>query len=179
MKKLLILGGGGHGKVVAEAAMLSNQWEEIAFLDDYNSKATVGCCSEYENFVNEYKYAIPAFGNNEFRKSWFEKLEKAGFQLPTIIHPSAYISPSSKIYRGSVILANSTINTGCTINYGCIINIGVLIDHDTHVGEFVHVSSGAIVRSMCEIGDLSTVDAGAVIPSRTQVTSQNLLEIRV
>ncbi|MDZ5016926.1 hypothetical protein GNF72_17230, partial [Clostridium perfringens] len=73
MDNLLIIGAGGHGKVVAEAAELEKKYDKISFLDDredikniYNFKI-VGKIDEYVNFANYYKYAFVAIGNNEKR----------------------------------------------------------------------------------------------------------------
>lgn len=157
MDKLLILGAGGHGKVVAETAELMDVWSKISFLDD-NKKNVLGKCSDYIKLVEEYKYAIPAFGDNTQRKDWIARLEKAGYILPVIIHPNAYISKSAEICPGTVVLANAVVNADTGIGKGCIINIGALVDHDSEIGECVHIKAGVTVRSMSRIENLSTLE---------------------
>lgn len=80
--KLLILGAGGHGRVVKETAGLMKDkannplFDEISFLDD-NSPEAIGRLDEYESFCGEYRFAFAAFGSNTFRLEWMDKLEKS------------------------------------------------------------------------------------------------------
>lgn len=117
-RNLIILGAGGHGHVVKEVAEAMGIFNEIGFLDD-NSAEAIGLCSENEKFIEEYTYAIPAFGNNKLRMEWIEKLEKNRFQIPTLIHPTAYISPSATVSSGSVVEAKAVVNTNSRVEKGC------------------------------------------------------------
>lgn len=169
MNNLLIIGAGGHGKVVAEAAELENKYNEISFLDDnekvkeiYNFKV-IGKINDFKNFKDKYKYAFVAIGNNEVRLRLIEELIKEGFIVPNIIHPRVSVSKYSKVDIGTVILCGAIVNTNCLIGKGCIININATIDHDSVIGDGVHISSGSVIRSMVNIGELSTIKAGACI----------------
>lgn len=161
-KNLLIIGAGGHGRVVKETAEAMNSFEKIDFLDD-NSQATIGKCKDYKFFINEYAYAFVAFGNNELRKKWVEELIETGFHLPVLIHPTAYISPSAKIGLGSIICAKAVVNTNVDIDKGCIISIGALVDHDSFINEYSHINSGAIVKAGSRVEERFTkIDAGLI-----------------
>ena len=160
-KNLLIIGAGGHGRVVKETAEAMGCFEKINFLDD-NSEIAIGKCKDFKQYINEYSYAFVAFGNNELRMKWIENLFEAGFNLPALIHPTAYISPSARIVEGTIICAKAVINTNVVIEKGCIISIGVLVDHDSVVGECSHINTGAIVKAGCKVDKLKKVDAGVV-----------------
>ncbi|WP_346937786.1 hypothetical protein [uncultured Clostridium sp.] len=163
-KNLIILGAGGHGHVVKEVAEAMGIFHKIDFLDDNaNSIEAIGLCSDNEKFVEEYTYAIPAFGNNKLRMEWIEKLEKNKFEIPTLIHPTAYISPSATVSSGSVVEAKAVINTNTKIGKGCIISIGTIIDHDATIGYGCHVDCGAVVKSNYIIAALSKINSGQVI----------------
>lgn len=171
MSDLLIVGAGGHGRVVAETAELVGKWDDIVFLDDgigadmvLNHKV-IGKLDEYERFADKYEYAIVCIGDNEKRLELIEKLLKAGYKVPVIIHPKASVSKYSSIQEGSVILAGAVINTNVSVGTGCIININSCIDHDSTVLDGVHVCSGAVVRSMCRIGRYAYIGAGACVKS--------------
>lgn len=75
---LLILGAGGHGRVVKETALSigRNEFQNIAFLDDNNPDA-IGKLNEYHSFVKEYQYAFVAIGDPTLREEWFQKLTEA------------------------------------------------------------------------------------------------------
>ena len=180
MENLLIIGAGGHGKVVAEAAELENKYEKIAFLDDNNEIDKVlgfevlGKINEYKKFKDNYKYAIVAIGNNELRMNLIEVLIKEGFIIPKIIHPKSSVSKYSKIDEGTVVLAGATVNTNCCIGKGCILNINSTIDHDTFIGNGVHISSGTIIRSRVKVGNMSTIKAGACITDE-KIIEENVI----
>ena len=123
---LLIIGAGGHGRVVKEVAEAMNKYNRIDFLDD-NSEIAIGKCDEYMSFRDDYTYAFVAFGSNELRSKWTEKLREAGVQIPTLIHPTAYVSPTANIEHGVVVLPKATINTSAVIKQGSIIGMGSLM----------------------------------------------------
>ncbi|GAA0083715.1 hypothetical protein UT300007_01540 [Clostridium sp. CTA-7] len=182
MENLLIIGAGGHGKVVAEAADLEKKYDKISFLDDkegieniYNFKV-VGKIDRYIEFINEYKYAFVAIGNNEKRLELIDKLISVGFNVPIIIHPKASVSKYSNIGLGTVILANAVVNVNTTIGNGCILNINSSVDHDCDISSGVHISSGAVIRSMVNIGELSIIDAGACVTAQKVLKEKSFLQ---
>ena len=100
MKSLLILGAGGFGQMVKETAIQLG-YEEIVFLDDAAfGKDVVGKCCDYMAKYGEYKMAVAAFGNNHTRLFWTDKLLEAGYEVPSIVHPSAIVSPSAVLGPG-------------------------------------------------------------------------------
>lgn len=163
--KLIILGAGGYGQTVADLAEQSGEYEEIHFLDDNSTaKNVIGKCNEFVNRKDCFIY--PAFGNNKMRLEWIERLLNENYRIPTIIHPTAYISPKSQIEDGCVILPHAVINTNCVIKKGCIINCGSIIDHGCVIEEGVHVCLGAIVKAENRIEKYSKIEAGNVIEAR-------------
>ena len=182
MSDLLILGAGGHGRVVSETAELEGRWERIVFLDDRRDVDVVlghriiGKINEYVRFADEYEYAIVCIGDNDKRMDLIEKLLKVGYKVTVSIHPKAVVSKYCEIGEGSVILAGAVINTSARIGRGCIININSCIDHDCIVSDGVHVCSGAVVRSGCSIGELSYIGAGTCVISGTVLQEKFLLK---
>ena len=160
-KKLVILGAGGYGNTVKDVA--EQLWYEIIQLDDADPLHPL---SSFIDFVREGVEFIPAFGNNEFRLSWIDKLQTSGAALATLIHPTAYASPRAKIEEGVVILPHAIVNTDTIIGKGCIINLGSLIDHGCIIEEGCHICLGAIVKGENRIERLSKIEAGEVIEVR-------------
>ena len=164
--KLIILGAGGYGRNIADLAEQSNQYSEIAFLDDGDPNA-LGKCAEFAQYADENTAFYVAFGNNALRMDWMKKISDAGLPLATIIHPTAYISPKAKIGKGVAILPLAIINTAVQIGDGCIINCSCIVDHDCVLGEGVHISPGAIVKAENRIPALMKVESDQVITNRT------------
>ncbi len=173
--KLIILGAGGYGRTVADIARQNNRYSEILFLDD-NSTAedVIGKCSEYNDFIVSDTEIYPAFGNNEGRLQWIEKIEAAGSKVPTIIHSTAYVSPEATMKKGTVVLPKAIINTGVIVRQGCIINCGAIIDHGCVIEEGTHICLGAIVKAENQIPKCMKVEAGVVIENRIYPLKGNL-----
>lgn len=159
--KLLILGAGGHGKVVAEVAADCG-YDEIAFLDDHNAEA-IGPVSSYAQYVTKFDAAFVGIGNNAVRCELLEKLSAAGFEIPVLIHPTAYVSPTATVGAGTVIEPKALVNTNADISKGCIISVGAIVDHDTVLGRCCHVNAGAIVKAGGRVESLEKLEAGQVV----------------
>lgn len=170
LNNLLIVGAGGHGKVVVEAAAAMNKWGKIAFLDDkhqsivqHHGYPVLGTLDSYSKYFEEYKDLFIAVGNNQDRLEHMEKYTKAGFNIPVIIHPSAMISDTAEICQGTVILANVAINASVTIGRGSIINTSSSIDHDCVLGDAVHICPGTNLAGGVNVGQLSMIGIGSSI----------------
>ena len=169
--KLIILGSGGYGHTVADVA--TQLGYEIKFLDDSIPGCQLATFVNYipiscapSNNTQQQTYFIPAFGNDEFRLEWVEKLEKHGAILATLIHPSAYISPTSIINHGTVILPHAIINTDVVVGKGCIINCGAMVDHGCVIEDGCHICLGAIVKGENKIKAKTKIEAGVVVEAR-------------
>lgn len=167
MKKLLILGAGGYGKTVADLAGQLACYKKIAFLDDGKTgPGILGGCGEYRQFCGENTEVYPAFGSNEVRMAWLERLMEEEISLATLVHPKAYVSPCAQLGAGTVVLPMAVVNTGVTVGNGCIINIGALIDHDSVIEDGCHLAPGAIVKAENRIPAGSKIDSGTIIENR-------------
>lgn len=181
MSDLLILGAGGHGRVVAEAAELQGNWDNILFLDDRNDvnmvmgHRIIGKLDDYKQFTSKCEYAVVCIGDNEKRLNLIQKLLKVGYKVAVIIHPTAIVSKYCNIGDGSVILAGAVVNTNASMGKGCIVNIGSCVDHDCVLSDGVHVCSGAVVRSGCRVGGLSYIGAGACVKAGSDLTEKYIL----
>ena len=168
MKKLLILGAGGYGKTIADVAKQLGCYQKIAFLDDGKEgvPGVLGKCEDFLQFADENTEMYPAFGNNVTRMNWMERFEEHGIRVPTLVHPSAYVSPLATLYAGVTVLPMAVVNTGVTVKNGCIINIGALIDHDSVIEAGCHLAPGAIVKAENRIPAGTKIDSGEVIENR-------------
>ncbi len=162
MKKLLILGAGGHGRVVKEVAEAMCRYEKIDFLDD-DSKDAIGKIDDLEKFKDEYDSSFVGIGNNQFRMECIEKIKKIGYEIPVLIHPTAYISKSANIGVGTVVEPKALVNSNTKVDEGCIISVGSIIDHDVIIGKGVHANAGSIVKAGAHIDPLSKLEAGQVV----------------
>lgn len=174
MNSLLIVGAGGHGKVVCDLA--KNYYSEIIFADDGKVGSEVlGCKVKFsvEDALNNEKCDfIIAIGNNETRKKLFLKFIEKGFTPVTLVHPSAIIGEEVEIGRGTVVFANAVINPQAKIGVGCIINTSALIEHDCEIGEFTHICPAAKMAGTVKIGQECFIGIGSVIINNISVESR-------
>lgn len=174
MKRLLIIGASGHGKVVADIARL-NGYTDIAFLDD-NQK--VKKCGDYFVVGMSHQVSdldgdvIVAIGNAAIRHRIQQRIDPA--RLVTLIHPDAVVS-DAQIGRGTAVMAGVVINPGTVIGDGCIINTSSSVDHDCKIGDYVHIAVGAHVAGSVDIGDETWIGAGATVSNNVTICGGSMI----
>lgn len=160
MKSLLILGAGGHGKVVAEVAADCG-YQKINFLDD-NAQNSIGKISDLERFNDTYTDCFIGIGNNTLRLKLLEKAEAAGYTIPVLIHPTAYVSKTAVIEKGTIVEPHATINANTLVKKGSIVSVGAIVDHDVVLENAVHINAGAIVKAGGRVFPYEKLEAGEV-----------------
>ena len=178
--RLVILGAGGHGNAIYDAAFVNGNYDEIIFLDDhYGEDCKVisygptktkchlsGKCSDYKKFIDDNTEIYPAFGNNEVRLKWQKEIKNNGGKLPTIISKFAFVSRSAVICEGTVVLPEAFIGAGSYISNCCIINAASIIDHGCFIEEGVHINVGAVVMGENTVPRLSVIEADKIVKRR-------------
>jgi sugar O-acyltransferase (sialic acid O-acetyltransferase NeuD family) len=168
-RRLAILGASGHGKVVADAALLVG-WQEVAFFDDawpgvsmVGPWPVIGGSEQLVEEVAAFDGVMVAIGDNAVRLGKLGLFEEKGLKPATIIHPSAVISDYASVGKGSVVCAGAVVNPFAEIGYGCIINTGATVDHDCMVADGVHVSPGAHLGGGVRVGHVTWIGLGACV----------------
>lgn len=159
---LLILGAGGYGHVVREIAEDSGIFDKIDFLDD-SSPLAIGKFGDTEKFLKGYPNAVVALGNAELRLGYIEKLRAAGFQIPAIISPKAYVSKSAKIGNGTIVEPFSAVNANSEVGIGVLLRCGAVIDHNAKVGDFCYIDCGVVVKANNSVGFKIKIAANSVV----------------
>lgn len=167
-KTLLILGAGGHGKSVAESALLSGEWSEVIFLDDGwpGLRAAVGCdvvgkIADIGRIAHRCQGAIAAVGNVTVREHWINFIEQEELKLVSVIHPTAWVSPSATVGAGTVVMAGAVVGTVSEVGWGAIINANATVDHDVVMEELSHVGVGVQLASGVHVGARAWLQAGS------------------
>ena len=171
--RLVIIGAGGHGRVLAECAKAA-QLQLLGFVDD-NTALTgtsqldlpiLGTIAALEKKLVLGEGILLGIGNSAFRMRLLHAFRAAQFGVPTLIHPRAWVSPSASCGAGTVVMANATVQTGCRLGEGVIINTNASVDHDSVVSDGVHICPGAHLAGNVTVGEGTFIGIGAsVIPS--------------
>lgn len=173
MKKLLIIGAGGHGRVVSDVARL-NGYENIYFLDDSTSNKTIGKVCDFENYTETADFFV-AIGNSNIRRKIQTDILNKGGNIVSLIHPNAVIANDVKIGKGTVIMAGAIINTNTLIGDGVILNTNSSVDHDCIIKDFSHISVGAKICGTVVIKEDTWIGAGATVINNKTVCANCMI----
>ena len=149
--KLLLVGAGGFGRMVAEQAMLQY---DCAFVDDGQAVGTeicgipvVGGLADLPDLRKEYGLLVVGIGNNQFRAQVYEKATVLGYEFPNIVALSAYVSPYAKLGCGCVVLQNACVQNGASIGNGVLLNAGTEVHCDATVGDYALIYTNSVIRT--------------------------------
>ena len=187
-KKMLLVGGGGHCKSVLDSLQELNEYAEIGIIDNKENIGksvlgvpVIGCDDDLTNlFENGYKYAfvtVGSIGNPSLRRKLFNHLGEIGYEIPSIIDPSARVSNHTKIDKGVFIGKQSIVNVGSQIREGAIINTGSIVEHDCQVNAFAHIASGTVLGGEVTIGENSHIGSNTTIKQQVQIGSNSIIGI--
>jgi UDP-perosamine 4-acetyltransferase len=172
MAEYVMIGSGGHARVLADALAccgiaLSIVVSPDAFLpaafdgvqhrrsdDDF----LAGKPSDYL-LVN----GIGSVGDVRVRQDLYGRYKAAGFDFASVVHPSAVVSSKAEIGQGAQVMAGAVVQAGARLGANCIINTGALIDHDCRIGAHVHVAPGARLSGNVTVGDSAHIGVGATV----------------
>ncbi|HEX6902204.1 MAG TPA: NeuD/PglB/VioB family sugar acetyltransferase [Thermoanaerobaculia bacterium] len=167
-ESIVVVGGGGHSRVVVEV-LLAAGWRVAGYTDPGGAGGSFGgvpCLGDdgvLPSLVGKVRYAIVALGDNALRGRLAREVEAMGFELGNAIHPSARISPSVVLGRGIAIMANAVLNAGTVVLDDSIINTAATVDHDGRIGRDVHIAPGCHLAGYVTVGDGALVGVGSVV----------------
>lgn len=170
MKRLLIVGAGGHGRSVAEAVLAAGLYELAGFVDDAApglqqvwSWPVVATTADLSRCRPHAQAAIVAIGNNRLRAELQQRLQTAGFELATVLHPRAMVSPRAVIGAGTAVMAGAIVGTEAQLGAGVIVNAGAVVDHHCRVEDFGHLGVNAAMAGGSVLGRSAWMQAGCVL----------------
>ncbi|MBQ9611379.1 MAG: acetyltransferase [Lachnospiraceae bacterium] len=173
MKKIIILGASGQGKVAADIALACG-YDSIAFLDDdANKKECMGYSvigtHDYLRNCDQSIDVFVAIGNSKIRENIFAMLGERGTIPVTLIHPTAVIGSNVRIGAGSIVMPHATIAAETVIGMGAIINTNASVDHENVLGDYVHISVGSHLAGQVQIGSHTWIGIGAIVSNNLSI----------
>ncbi len=172
-KRLILIGGGGHCKVVISILRKLKDFEIVGIVDNYKTGEiiegirVIGADNNLKDFYKEnIHYAlitVGSVGDNTKRYKLFNMVKEIGYEFPIVISPAASMDESTKIDEGTVIMPGSIINVDSIIGKNCIINSGAIIEHDCKIGNHCHIAPGVHLSGGVNIGNLTFIGIGSTI----------------
>jgi acetyltransferase EpsM len=187
-RRLVILGGGEHARVVAEAAIASG-WEVVGYTDAGGSAPG----SSAPGASADRAMPVPRLGTDADVAARLADVGGTGgafvlgFGGPvdarrravaafprdarwaTVIHPRAWVSPTATVEPGTVVLGGAVVNAGARLGPHAIVNSGAIVEHDVVVGAHAHVAPGAVIGGGATIGQEAFVGLGAAVRDHRSV----------
>ncbi|MGL5963025.1 MAG: acetyltransferase [Fusobacteriaceae bacterium] len=186
MKKVVIIGAGGHAKVVIDIILqrkkaLYEEIEIVGILDDSFSEgedkklfgiSIIGKLDKISELEKSINYVI-AIGNNEIREKISKKFKELNYI--TLIHPRAIIAEEVTIGEGTVVMAGAVINSYTKIGKHNIINTSSIIEHDNNLDDYIHISPNSTLCGGVKVGKSSWIGAGATIIQGVEISNNVLV----
>lgn len=181
MKDLLLIGAGGHAKVVADIILKNEEYKIIGLIaqkqeDGFWGIPVIGnddCLQElYEKGVS---HAFVAIGDGRVREKLTKILKEIGYEIINVISNQAVVSSTVKLGKGIVIMPGAVVNADTVIEDGCIINTNSSVDHDNCIGRFTHIAPGSAIAGFNKIGRNCFLGTGCRIIDKIQIGDNSVV----
>lgn len=172
--KLLLIGAGGHCKIILDLLLHSQEYEVVGIIDlkerlqdNIFGVKVIGTDLDIPKFfkkgIKHCFISIGSVGDPSLRIKMYNIARKSRFVFPNLIHPSALISSRASLGDGNYIAPGVIINVGTRIGNNCIINTGAVIEHDCAIGDFVHIASGVTLGGNVSVNRNTHIGAGSSV----------------
>lgn len=185
--KIILIGAGGHARVIADiiSCMAENgeRVELIGYADpdpklkgqSIAAKPVLGSDNDLKILAEEHSitHFVVALGlmkgGNKLRENLYNMALSASILPITLIHPTACLANNVIIGRGSVLMAGVIVNSDTTIGENAIINTGGVLEHDVTISDHTHIAPRSTILGGCMIGDTCMIGAGSVVIQNTKI----------
>jgi sugar O-acyltransferase (sialic acid O-acetyltransferase NeuD family) len=185
MKNIVVIGGGGHARVVISLINKLPDYRLLGFTDivtkkDILSAPYLGDDGVLESVLREHDQCCAALGIgntmiSNLRLERAKALVEMGFELPVLISPTSVINEDVDIGEGTVVCDSAVVMTGTRVGMACILNTDCLIDHECHVGDGVHLAPASVLCGGVKVRELAMIGAGAVVIQGLEVAERCLV----
>lgn len=159
--RLLVVGAGGHAKVVVDAALAAGLPVVAAAHNSGENPAVTRVLVTDDPAGVEADSFVVAVGDNRTRARLFAEWTAAGLKPITVIHPSAVLASDAVIGAGTFVAAGVIVNSDARIAENSILNTGCTVDHDCVIGAHVHIAPGTNLSGAVTVGEGALLGVGS------------------
>lgn len=185
-KEVIVLGSGGHAKVVIDIlhqminykiiGVTSTNLKHGSLFQGYKVLGDDNVLPLYkQNGIKHVVMGIGGYRDNNLRKTLFKQIKSLGFEFVNVIHPQSILSETSKLGEGVIIFPGAIINTEVKIGDNVIIATGASVDHGTIIENHVLVSAGVIIGANSIIKESALLALGSKVISGITIGSNSLI----
>ncbi|MDD5072713.1 MAG: acetyltransferase [Candidatus Omnitrophica bacterium] len=179
-KKILLIGAGGHCKVVLDLLLSAKEYEVAGIIDVKQrigekvfGVPVSGSDTDLPRFsgkgVKHCFISAGSVGDTRLRVKLYNLARRSGFVFPNLVSPYALVSSRSVLGQGNFIAPGVIVNAGSRIGDNCILNTGAIVEHDCKIGDFVHLSPGALLSGGVSIGSHSHIGTGSIVIQNVKI----------
>lgn len=183
---IVLVGGGGHAKVVIDAVKYSSKYTICGIVDSKlpQGRSILGIKvlggddtlrGLFKKGVKSAFIGIGSIGDCGLRKKIYGDLKRIGFRLPFIAHQKAVIAEDAEVGDGAFVAAGAVISTGAKIGKNAIVNTSSSVDHDCVIGDFVHIAPGAALSGGVKVGAETHIGTGARVTQYLNIGSNCII----
>lgn len=186
MKKIILLGGGGHCRSVIDVIEKESIFKIAGIIDKTEYLGTkvlgyrvIGNDNDLTSLKKKFNYALITVGHVKspsLRIRLFNLAKKIGFLFPSIVSPNAYLSKYSKIGEGTIVMHHAIINANSNIGKNCIINSKALIEHDCWISDNCHISTNATINGGVKIGPKTFIGSNAITKDNINIKEKSFIK---
>lgn len=173
---IVVLGAGGHAKVVAQSLRRSGGWHIVGFIDEHDparageafcGAAVLGGRAALAGLREQGVSAVAiAFGDNRARLALDAALAAQGWQRPAIVDPTAQVADDVRLGPGCYVAAGAIVEPGSSLGRQVIVNSAAVVCHDAVIGEGVHLCPASCLGGHVQVGPRSWIGIGSVLRDR-------------
>lgn len=170
MEDIIIIGYGGHGRVLEDSIESTHKFRILGYTDIEKKESDLcylgddGVLQElFDSGVVNAAIGVGYLGEEQVRNTIYEKCRKIGFRLPCIVDSSAILSKKIRMGEGTYIGKGAIINSEVCLGKMCIINSGAIIEHESFVGDFTHIAIGSSICGNSKIGKNCLIGANTTV----------------
>lgn len=184
MKKIVLVGGGGHCKSVIDTILSSDEFDIVGITDPLSKGSILNINiigddsilkKVYSDGVDYAFITLGSIGNPQIRIKLYKMLKKIGFKIPNIIDKTAILASKCTLGEGVFIGKRAVINSDVKIGNNSIVNTGVIVEHDCVIEDFAHIAPGAVLSGGVYIGENSHVGSNSVVIQGIKIGSNTLI----
>ena len=184
--KILIYGGGGHGKKLIDLIRALDGYRIAGIIDDGLAASSAGGSQPtvmgvavlggrevlpglYSEGVQLAANGMGGIGDVGIRLKVSERLAQAGFVCPPLVHPRAFVEPSASLSPGVQVFPNAYVGSEARLGRHVIVNNGAIISHDCELGDFANIAPGALIAGGVQVGEEVLVGMGVAVTLGVQI----------
>jgi sugar O-acyltransferase (sialic acid O-acetyltransferase NeuD family) len=184
---LILIGAGGHARACIDVIEQQGQYHIVGLVglpeelhSQYLGYEVIAMDDALAQLAQSFTYALittSQIQSVKLRTRLYQQAMQCGFQMPTIIAPTAHVSRHASIGAGSIVMHGAIVNAGAKVGNYCIINSRALLEHDAVIGDHCHISTGAILNGGVNVGTGSFIGSGCVLKEGLSIGKDCLVGI--